>query len=262
MNPITYGILNGLISLTIAIGIWFAIKRYTRSIPILTFTIFVTIGIGCFLVSLVSLAPFVIGFLMGWLLVNQNAMWLAIIFVIVMFVHAYWSTTHEHKEASTIHYILYSIAGILTIVLFIIHSQETNVYESEQPWKTIYTNNIEADVSLSLQVCDSCLLASVDTHKTLGDSYGILQRNRYGDLKLTKGDISESRHIYFDSDNLNGTLNEHSKITKIEYRPIVRMYHTLFGFKVPYEKPNVDGEIRITVSEDERHTELRQLFDD
>ena len=40
------------------------------------------------------------------------------------------------------------------------------------------------------------------------------------------------------------------------------MYHTLFGFKFPYEKPNVDGEIRITVSEDERYTELQQLFDD
>ena len=79
---------------------------------------------------------------------------------------------------------------------------------------------------------------------------------------VNKEDISESRHIYFDSDNLNGTSNEHSKITKIEYRPIVRMYHTLFGFKFPYEKPNVDGEIRITVSEDERYTELQQLFDD
>lgn len=262
MNQVTYGIINGLISIIIAIGVWFAVKRFQRRISILIVTIFITIGIGCFTVSVLSLAPFITGFVMGWLLANQNAMWLAIIFVIVMFVHAYQSTAHGYKEASTIHYILYSIAGILTIVLFIIHSQETNVYESEQPWKTIYTNNIEADVSLSLQVCDSCLLASVDTHKTLGDSYSILQRNRYGDLKLTKEDISESRHIYFDSDNLNGTLNEHSKITKIEYRPIVRMYHTLFGFKVPYEKPNVDGEIRITVSEDERHTELRQLFDD
>ena len=143
-----------------------------------------------------------------------------------------------------------------------IHCQKTNVYESEQPWKTIYTNNIEADVSLSLPACNSCPLTSIDTNTTLGERYDILQQNRYGDLKLTKEDISESRHIYFDSDNLNGTSNEHSKITKIEYRPIVRMYHTLFGFKFPYEKPNVDGEIRITVSEDERYTELQQLFDD
>ena len=181
MNQVTYGIINGLISIIIAIGLWFAVKRFQRRISILIVTIFVTIGIGCFTVSVLSLALLVLGFVMRWLLVNQNAMWLAIIFVIVMFVHAYQSTTHGYKEASTIHYILYSIAGILTI-----HCQKTNVYESEQPWKTIYTNNIEADVSLSLPACNSCLLTSLDTNTTLGERYGILQQNRYGDLKLTK----------------------------------------------------------------------------
>ena len=102
------------------IGLWFAVKRFQRRISILIVTIFVTIGIGCFTVSILSLAPLVLGFVMRWLLVNQNAMWLAIIFVIVMFVHAYQSTAHGYKEASTIHYILYGIAGILTSVLFII----------------------------------------------------------------------------------------------------------------------------------------------
>ena len=40
------------------------------------------------------------------------------------------------------------------------------------------------------------------------------------------------------------------------------MYNTLFGFEGKYKHPNIDGEIRITVNQDDTHAELKNLFGD
>lgn len=83
-----------------------------------------------------------------------------------------------------------------------------------------------------------------------------------GRLSLIKNGVTETRKIHFDPQNIDGTLNEHSKITKIEYCPVTQMYNTLFGFEGEYEQPNIDGEIRITVNQDDTRAELKNLFGD
>ena len=60
---------------------------------------------------------------------------------------------------------------------------------------------------------------------------------------------------------INNEINEDSIITKIEYRAIKGIQRSLFGYKGPIEKSNLDGELRITIENNPKQQELKQIFD-
>ena len=258
MNPITQGILAGIAFILITIGIVWIVKRCTRNLlTTVILQIFVVLDVICFIVSVYHLVRPTL----EWLLTGSHPMHFVYAIFVLICINMFIEYLRGHDDVSEMHLLLCVASIILIILMMAIDGFKTPMYETEQPWKTIYANNIDADVSLSLKNCKSCWPGSVDLGKGIGDTYQ-LRKSKYGTLKLTKGDSFEAREISFNSKNINGTLNEQSKITKIEYRPITRMHYTLFGFKGYDEQPDVDGEIRITVSEDDHKAELKQLFGD
>lgn len=258
MNQITQGILAGIAFILITIGIVLIVKRCTRNLlTTVILQIFVVIDVICFIVSIHHLVRPTL----EWLLTGSHPMHFVYAIFVLICINMFIEYLRGHDDVSEMQLLLFVASLILIVLMMAIDGFKTPMYETEQPWKTIYANNIDADVSLSLKNCKSCWPESVDLNKGIGYTYP-LRKSKYGTLKLTKGDSFEAREISFNSKNINGTLNEQSKIIKIEYRPITRMRYTLFGFEGYDEQPNVDGEIRITVSEDDHKAELKQLFGD
>lgn len=162
---------------------------------------------------------------------------------------------------------------LLLSLIFLITSYfiSTN-YESETDWKTVYTNEIDANVEISFQTSiledvffcrdDHHYIETINPESEIGYKAYVLNKSRYGTLKVKKDSATETRKIHFDKNSLIGKLNEQSKITKIEYRNITSLRRTLFGFKgKPQQTSKLDGEVRITIDENPQRQELKDLLD-
>lgn len=265
MDQINQGITAGILAILIAWIIMFIVKRYPRGLKTIVILQFlVIISIALFITSVTSLMQLV----MTWLLTNEHFILLMLSPVwFTMFIgfYAYFRPDshifhpHANDRKFGVFVIIYFLVSVGIVFIF---CDVSTVYESDHTWKTVYTNNIDADVSLSIH--KSRLLGSetVTVNSELMWDVTKLQHEGSGRLRLTKNGVTETREVHFDPQNVNGTLNEHSKITKIEYRPITKTYNTLFGFSGEYEQPDVDGEVRITVEQDATHAELKSLFGD
>lgn len=89
------------------------------------------------------------------------------------------------------------------------------------------------------------------------------QPNFFLEIIKQKDNTSYSKKIQINKNNIiiNGELNENSKITKIEYRNIQGTQRILFDHKGPIEKSDIDGEIKITIDQDPKQEELKQIFE-
>ena len=266
MDQITQGITTGILSIWITSSIIFIVKRFPRDLRTVAMLQFLVImDIVFFIISMQSLAqPF-----MTWLLTNElfvllmlSPVWFTIF---IEFYAFFRPNSHIFCPRNVIEAKKFNL---LVIICFLLSAgigfafyNVSSVYESDHAWRTIYTNNIDSNVSLSIG--KSSLFSetvSIDSELMI-DASKFKHENR-GRLSLIKNGVTETRKIHFDPQNVDGTLNEHSKITKIEYRPVTQMYNTLFGFEGEYKQPNVDGEIRITFNQDDTHAELKNLFGD
>lgn len=132
-------------------------------------------------------------------------------------------------------------------------------YISETNWKQIYTNHIDANVSIINSIYTNDIIAG----KKLGDKYKFFTTDSEAEIKIEKDDTSYSKKIKIKKDNIiiNGEINENSKITKLEYRNIQGVQKILFGHKGPIETPDIEGELRITIEQDTKQEELKRLFE-
>lgn len=154
----------------------------------------------------------------------------------------------EFSQQSLIDTILFvSILSIpLVFILLIIFIETINVqYSSRHKWRTVYPNHINASVTLKFGT------HSFSNLETNIIDYSVFKRHRYGVLRVDKGGSCERRRVYLDLQNVmqNDASNEHLTITKIEYRPVDSMRKTLNGYESPEQEPDIDGEIRITLSQ-------------
>lgn len=161
---------------------------------------------------------------------------------------------------------------ILSFVFLIISFFISTHYESENDWKTVYANEIDANVEISFQTSiledvfsrrdDHHYSETISPESEIDYKTYVLNKSRYGTLKVKKNNTTETREIYFDKNNLKGELAKQSKITKIEYRNITSLRRTLFGFKGKSKQTSkLDGEVRITVEDNPQRQELKNLLD-
>ena len=189
----------------------------------------------------------------------------------------------------------------IVLICGILDSCIRNEYIHDSDWTTIYTQNEKNCISLNLKSYGTYPGEfTTSTCSQLDEDYVkfkqlIKDSNPHGSIafeenttNLETKNQNSTRTINLDSKNIiiEGELNQNSRITKIEYtptskmkrtlfgfasesfitkieyRPVTQMYNTLFGFEGEYEQPNIDGEIRITVNQDDTHTELKNLFGD
>ena len=134
----------------------------------------------------------------------------------------------------------------------------------DENWKQIYTNDNDTKVIITnssqygLRVHNDLIAGD-----KLSADYKLFTVPSKADIKIKKDDVSYSKKFYIEKDNIviNGDLNEDSKITKIEYKNIQGYQRSLFGHKGPIEKDEVEGELRITIEQDSKQKELKQIFE-
>lgn len=148
--------------------------------------------------------------------------------------------------------------GISVFLLFISLVFLFNIkkeYNSDMEWKQIYVNDINADITLELDE------SRIPINKPLEYKYKLLRESQNGKLALSKENTTITKTIYFDSKDiqLSGNvdiLTKDSKITKIEYRSVSNMRRTAFDYYGNTQKPDVDGQIRITIETKDHTKEL------
>lgn len=156
--------------------------------------------------------------------------------------------------------------ALLSIVLIcgILDSCIQNEYVHDSDWTTIYTQNEKNCVSLNLKsygtypgefttsTCSQLDKDYVKFKQLIKDSnpHGSITFEENAANLETKNQNS-TRTINLDSKNIiiEGELNQNSRITKIEYTPTSKMKRTLFGFASELFNSDVDGDLRITISQ-------------
>lgn len=155
------------------------------------------------------------------------------------------------------------IAIIFGTILFA--SQITTEYTSDSEWKEVYTNEIDAEVTINLETNDGHRIYEATGGKPLGDDYKKLSTYMNGTIVATKENLQETKKIHLDKNDIvhENELTPTSKITKIEYKSVTKMYPTAFGYRGNAEKSDKDGIIRITISDDKspERKELKSLFE-
>ena len=167
-------------------------------------------------------------------------------------------------EFSIISIIMVPLIILLTAIF--IHNETKLEYTSDSEWKTIYENNIDAEIILNLKTENGYLISNTIAGKSIEKDYKDYSQNSNmdGTILAKKDDIEENKTIHINKEDIiyDGELKPTSKITKIEYRPAQQMYKTVFGYNGKPKSANIDGLVRITISDDnspERNA-LKSLF--
>ena len=164
------------------------------------------------------------------------------------------------------------ILSIIGIELAI-STKEEITYESN--WKQIYTNENNNNIvenkpygtyinnGIEVIITNNIRSEDIVAGAKLGDNYKLFLGDSKAEIKIEKDDTSYSKKIKINKNNviINNEINEDSIITKIEYRAIKGIQRSLFGYKGPIEKSNLDGELRITIENNPKQQELKQIFD-
>ena len=171
--------------------------------------------------------------------------------------------------ASTI-LLLFVFAKTTTIVL----SKTPDVKQSKQPWRTIYKNDINADVKIEPAgpykntITPKDTISEEDINRYMPDiSFPWGDKNEAAVNITAKNDVDEtSKTVTLPKDNIIETWPKGMKpnkskghITKIEYRstPVTRKWFGISIDKVNYE------EIRIIIDyEGQKDPSTKQLFGD
>lgn len=181
----------------------------------------------------------------------------------------YINVTHKYEPS----YLALFITAISTILLaipvvFIAWSVKLD-YVSDESWKPIYTNDINATVKIDINNYDLILKGKdeIIAGKNIDKSqYKALKSNNNIHIVVEKNGASYSKRILIDKNDIisENEVNSNSKIVKIEYKNIQGHQRTLFGYKGPIEKDindDSDGKLRITLEQDSSEKELKQMFE-
>ena len=212
-----------------------------------------------------------------WLLTDSNLFTTTIFGVIgtiALFAIITVSLPYEKKTKTYERIGDFCITGIFLVPVIIIFiglsiASTTQVeYTSNSEWKTIYENNIDAEIILNLKTENGYLISNAIGGKTIGTDYKEHTRdsNMNGTILAKKGDLEETKTIHINKKDIiyNGELKPTSKITKIEYRPVQQMYKTLYGYNGKPKTADKDGLVRITISDDNspERMDLKNLFNE
>lgn len=137
---------------------------------------------------------------------------------------------------------------------------------SHAEWKTIYKNNLNADVKIAYDDFSDKYSISTNKKQNIEDFQSALNKNgNVMEVKLTatKGNDSVTKNVLLEQTNIvaKGIDPTNAYIEKIEYRPIEGTTLKVFGIKGKTSKSDKDGEIRITFSSN-TNKQLEALFKD
>lgn len=200
--------------------------------------------------------------------INSISTIIAVLFVIGIIGVLFCATNPYYNEHGDTFGIITLLSAIVGLTLLFNISKPYPV--SNAPWKTIYKNNLNANIQINYEDSDdSSDKYSLETGKTNQSIQKFQSRLKEADvfsnvqLTVTKGNDSVAKTVMLENKNLitkNVNLNN-ARIAKIEYRPLDGETRKVFGVKGKTESTNKDGEIRITLKSN-NNKQLENLFKD
>ena len=200
--------------------------------------------------------------------INNISTIIAVLFVIGIIGVLFCATNPYYNEHGDTFGIITLLSAIVGLTLLFNISKPYPV--SNAPWKTIYKNNLNANIQINYKDSDdSSDKYSLNTGKTNQSIQKFQSRLKEADvfssvqLTVTKGDDSIAKTVMLENKNLitkDIDLNN-ARIAKIEYRPLDGETRKVFGVKGKTESTNKDGEIRITFKSN-NNKQLENLFKD
>lgn len=206
-----------------------------------------------------------------------------IIVLLVIGIFTPYDTTYKHTKKEILIEILISLSFLASTILLttvfaktttIVLSKTPDAKQSKQPWRTIYKNDINADVKIepagpyknTIRPKDT--ISEEDINRYMPDySFPWANKDEAAVEITAKNDVdSTTKTVTLPKDNIIETWPKGMKpnkskghITKIEYRstPVTRKW-----FNIPVDKTDYE-EIRITVEyEGQKDPSTKQLFGD
>lgn len=161
------------------------------------------------------------------------------------------------------------IDGLITIICIAVLAAFALNTEGDYPvshtkWKTIYKNNLNADIRIAYSNFSNKPDIITNKKQNIQDFQSALnENNNVINIKLTvtKDENSIVKQVLLEKDNFvaKDVDPKNAQITKIEYRPIEGTAPKVFGIKSKPSKSNQEGEIRITFKSN-NNKELDALF--
>ena len=204
-----------------------------------------------------------------------------VMFILAIGVFTPYDTTDRHTKKEILIKTIISLSFLASTILLwfvfaktttIVLSKTPDVKQSKQPWRTIYKNDINADVKIepagpyknTIRPKDT--ISEEDINRYMPDySFPWTNKNEAAVEITAKNDVdSTTKTVTLPKDNIIETWPKGMKpnkskghITKIEYRltPVTRKW-----FTIPVDKTNYK-EIRITIEyEGQKEPSTTQLF--
>ena len=192
-----------------------------------------------------------------------------------------YDTTDRHTKKEILIKTIISLSFLASTILLwfvfaktttIVLSKTSDVKQSEQPWRVIYKNDINADVKIEPAgpykntITTKNIISEKDINRYMPDySFPWTNKNEAAVEITAKNDVDETtKKVTLPKDNIIETWPKGMKpnkskghITKIEYRstPVTRKW-----FNIPVDKIDYK-EIRVTIEyEGQKDPSTKQLF--
>ena len=173
------------------------------------------------------------------------------------------SVTPWHTKYNELIGYCVTMVGMIILVPLIVGTRGTYPVSNAE-WKTIYKNNLNADVKIAYD--DFSDKHSISTNKKQnieGFQSALKENGNVMEIKLTaiKGDDSVTKSVLLEQTNVitKDIDPTNAYIEKIEYRPIDGTTLKFFDVKGKTSKSDKDGEIRITFKSN-TNKQLEALF--
>lgn len=193
-------------------------------------------------------------------------------FLFFVAISTYFTILHLLKKFKVIKEDTFTLSTIAVLLIstvsIIILSNTSTQFVIDSEWKTIYTNDQNATITLknynNIRYIDLSMPYNITAGKELSEYYKIFKepdRDWQGYIMAEKDGDTVTRPVILHPENIisSSKITEKSKITKIEYRKISGYYKKLGSYQgrfIPYDR----DEIRLTIGENHQDT-LNKLFD-
>lgn len=156
-------------------------------------------------------------------------------------------------------YIFYPIPAILTLIAITTISINVEQHPTYTEWKQLYTNEQNINILLTDYSDPAERTSDYRVNKageklgrfsdSIQDEFqGINGKEWTGYVVATTDGQELSKYVHLSKDNIEGELTPESKITKIEYREMTKIYYSLWGHNGNEQEVETPREIRITVN--------------
>lgn len=204
-----------------------------------------------------------------------------VMFILAIGAFTPYDTTDRHTKKEILIKTIISLSFLASTILLwfvfaktttIVLSKTSDVKQSEQPWRVIYKNDINADVKIEPAgpykntITPKNTISEKDINRYMPDySFPWTNKNEAAVEITAKNDVDETtKKVTLPKDNIIETWPKGMKpnkskghITKIEYRstPVTRKWFNILVDKTNYE------EIRVTIDyEGQKDPSTKQLF--